>query len=273
MIDKDKKVMSYTISKACEIINRHNFKTITLQFPDEVANLCTDIYDQFIQLLGNDEISIFIAADSTYGSSIDDISALHVDSDVLVYFGSDLSSSGSIPVILLPALRSFDITSCLDRINTALDISDDVSSSNNVLLFYEPCYTQSVRDLYASLLNIYPNISTTITLASLPPFADLDNWDASKPNTTLTNDSITASTSANANNYTLVGGLLCDKALVDTPDTIVLYIGDKQEQLINIYLHMSSNKVITYSPYTDTIDTKPRGDNTREFTQRTGGIL
>ena len=263
--------MSYNISKACEIINRHNFKTITLQFPDEVANLCTDIYDQFIQLLGDDEISIFIAADSTYGSSIDDISALHVDSDVLVYFGSDLSSSGSIPVILLPALRSFDITSCLERINTALDISDDVNSSSNVLIFYEPCYTHSVRELYASLLNNYSNTNTTLALASLPPFADLDNWDISKPNTALTNDSATASTSTNS--HTLVGGLLCDKALVDTPDTIVLYIGDKKEQLINIYLHMSSNKVITYSPDTDTIDTKPRGDNTREFTQRTGGML
>ena len=43
-----------------------------------------------------------MAADSTFGSSVDDISAEHVDSDVLVYFGSDLSSSGAMPVMVVP---------------------------------------------------------------------------------------------------------------------------------------------------------------------------
>ena len=69
-------------------------QTHSAQFPDEHAAewgvydwLVTDVESR-VSKDRADEIEVYIAADSTYGSSVDDISAEHVDGDVLVYFRS-----------------------------------------------------------------------------------------------------------------------------------------------------------------------------------------
>ena len=80
------------VERICAIISRQGFKRVVLQFPDELLGRCVDVFNHFRLLVPT--ASFYIAADSTYGSSVDDVSALHVDSDLLVYFGSDLSSSG-----------------------------------------------------------------------------------------------------------------------------------------------------------------------------------
>ena len=83
------KTNRFLVKKACSIIRNQNFKVITLQFPDEFASGCVDIYEAFDNELNKDGeqegvFSLFIAVDSTYGSSIDDVSAMHINSDVIV---------------------------------------------------------------------------------------------------------------------------------------------------------------------------------------------
>lgn len=85
------------------IIRTNAFKTVVLQFPDDELQYSIDVHDYLQAKLEEDiedtysdttGVDLFIAADSTWGSSIDDVSAMHCDCDVLVYFGTDLSSSG-----------------------------------------------------------------------------------------------------------------------------------------------------------------------------------
>lgn len=76
-----------------KIIRENNFKIITLQFPDHLLGCSVEVYLRLLRD-GDPDVNFFIAADSTYGSSVDDVSAIHVGSDALVYFGDDLSSSG-----------------------------------------------------------------------------------------------------------------------------------------------------------------------------------
>ena len=65
---------------------------------------------------GYNSLSLYISADSTFGSSVDDVSALHVNGDVIVHFGSDLSGSGSIPVMIIPKRKAIDIENCCNSI-------------------------------------------------------------------------------------------------------------------------------------------------------------
>ena len=89
----------FHLDKICSIISRNKFKRVVLQFPDDLLHLSTTTYSTIrsILLKESNDLELFIAADSTYGSSVDDVSAQHVESDLLIYFGDDLSSSGAMP--------------------------------------------------------------------------------------------------------------------------------------------------------------------------------
>ena len=66
-------------------------------------------------------MNIYISADSTFGSSVDDVSALHVNGDIIVHFGSDLSGSGSIPVMIVPKKKYMNIDNCYNSIGNDIN--------------------------------------------------------------------------------------------------------------------------------------------------------
>ena len=97
----------FELDAIIHIIRTNAFRTVVLQFPDDELQYSINVHDYLQARLEEDTYSepteavtasegvdLFIAADSTWGSSIDDVSAMHCDCDLLVYFGTDLSSSG-----------------------------------------------------------------------------------------------------------------------------------------------------------------------------------
>jgi len=93
----------FELDAIIHIIYSNDFRTVVLQFPDDELKYSIDVHDYLqgrLEALCDTDgvasvVDLFIAADSTWGSSIDDISAMHCNCDVLVYFGTDLSSSGN----------------------------------------------------------------------------------------------------------------------------------------------------------------------------------
>ena len=83
----------FNLSEVQRVVEEYNYEIIALQFPDELISYSVEVYAVLRSKLRS-EVTLFIAVDSTYGSSVDDVSAMHVDSQLLVYFGDDLSSSG-----------------------------------------------------------------------------------------------------------------------------------------------------------------------------------
>jgi diphthamide biosynthesis protein 2 len=73
-------------------------------------------------------------------------------------------------------------------------------------------------------------------------------------------------------NKILVGGLLVDSFILHSLDHLIIYIGDKDEQLVNIYLNLSQHTILSYSPITRVLTTQV-GSQSKEFSQRTGGML
>lgn len=269
---------NFFFQQACNVIRKNQFKIITLQFPDELSTHCVDIYESFYNELNidlNTDYSLFIAVDSAYGSSIDDVSALHIESHLIVYFGSDLSSSGSIPVIVLPQIKPIAVKSCVEKVATSIISANRISiskSSNKFIslaILYDPSHSHDIKEICSSLTSKLSLLLTgnkfNITAAALPPCADLNNWNK---------DFVLGPSQC------LVGGLIIDKSLL-SPDeregtsrimSVIIYIGDKKEQLQSISLLLSQKLHICYSPSSDSVSCL-YGYESREFTQRTGGML
>ena len=148
------------------------------------------------------------------------------------------------------------------------------------LLFYDPSHNHQIIDivdvLNNQLLSIYGD-KFKLFVASLPSYADLNNW---KNNTVL------------SSNELLIGGLIIDKSCIsdshnnnkDNKDNnlennnsnetaqIIIYIGDKSEQIKSISLYLSKLPMIYYSPIHNDVSIL-YGEKSVDFTQRTGGML
>ena len=250
----------FDLDAVCDLIIEHGLLRVALQFPDEFLTNCVSIYTFIIKRLANDSIDVFIIGDSTYGSSIDDISAQHVDSDVLIYFGSDLSSSGSVPVMVVPFSKDIDEASCIGELYRALD-HNVITHNAPVLLIYELSYYSAIQSLMSNpLLKSLENV----IMGELPPSSNLMAW---TPTLSRNHKS-----TPNDDDFTKVGGLLVASEVLKNPDLIIWYIGGKEEQLVSINIRMSENLIISYSPDVK-ICKAMKGCETREFRERYGGLL
>ena len=246
----------FDLNSVCDLIKKHGYLRVALQFPDDLLGKCIAIYNNVIKYIGNDAVDVFIIGDSTYGSSIDDISAQHVDSDLLVYFGSDLSSSGSMPVIVVPFDTEIDCEKCFEELCASSD-HDGSDRLPSVLLLYELCYSKAIQKS-----SHFANM-TNLSIAKVPPSADLSNWDpkaSQLPSVVAKND------------FEKVGGLLVSSELLTNPNLIVWYIGNKKEQLVSINIRMSEHMIMSFNP-TENILQLSKGCECLEFRERYGGLL
>lgn len=280
--DGDGVAATFNLERVSALLVQHEFKRIVLQFPDEHAAECVGVYDWLVTDVESrvskdraDEIEVYIAADSTYGSSVDDISAEHVDGDVLVYFGSDLSSSGAMPVMVVPRAIPVDMDACATAIS--LQLSQWRSDGDNegrmlrVVVTYEPGCAAGVPAVVQMLRERHGEWAE-FTCARLPGCADLERWAP---------DNGTGSTGADMAH---LGGL---EVLPETLSTstssssssssdaessmAIVYIGDKVEQLDSVALQTGQVSILHYSNASK-VCRAMRGEDSRSFRERFGGV-
>eukprot|EP00605_Chrysophyceae_sp_TOSAG23-4_P001231 GSChrysophyteH1.ASY1.ANO1.1342.1 assembled CDS len=244
----------FDLPAICEAIATHKFKRVVLQFPDEHLIYCADIYEYMLDALNpdssikieddSDHVDVFISADSTYGSSVDDVSADHVDAEVLIYFGSDLSSSGTMPVLVAPKRVDVDAadgaTKIFEAISAYISERGNESLSNNKLnavVLYEPGCAEGTVSLHSILSQ------------SLEQHMEC------------------ASGTCNS----ALGGLLVPASVHSDPACILIYVGDKESQMQSITLQLGLHQLIAYSPTLQQVRSIT-GAHTRPFRERYGGI-
>jgi diphthamide biosynthesis protein 2 len=235
---------NFDLERVVEIIVQNGFRMVSLQFVDEYLPVSVDIY-LFLQSVLPETVELYLIADSTWGTSIDDISANHVSTDLLVYFGSDLSSSSSIPVVIVLESKPLNLRMSFSSLS-------EISSTEKrpIALFYEPCYYWAAAKL--SFL-----FDSSLTVAELPAQADLMNW--SRVNSIKQNSSL------------LIGGLRVPSSIASEKDMIVVYIGNKNEQMENILLRLTGITFYHYNPVEELLQ-KYQGNQTRQLMERYGGI-
>lgn len=237
---------SYRLPQILELIKLHGYRSIILQFPDELIHDSVAVYEYFNQNLQDAEI--FILADSSFGSSVDDISAAHVQSEVIVYFGDDLSCTSQTPIIISPYQELLPEYFSMD------DILNECSDDNgNILLLFDPKY-------YCNLLKVLAQCSFfgRILLPRCPPNADLQNW---RVNSHFEDSSISLS----------LGGLWVDKSIFLQPNISVCYVGENHNQIRNISFSIPDQSIFIYYPK---LNEKVRviGQDSKDFFARYGGV-
>lgn len=246
---------TFSLGVVVKVIEQFNYQRIVLQFTDENLVYCVDVYSCLMAMLLNSkspESFCFIAADSTHGSSVDDVSAQHVDGDLLIYFGSDLSGSGAMPVMVVPMKKSVDTVDCAEKITNAYDWTQ----TSTTIVLYEPGCYHAIVDIIALLSTSIENV--ILNVAALPPCADLEAWSSNAPHTISSDQAI-------------LGGLLLTPSGIQDACSVIIYIGDKAEQLDSIVLQLSQQTVLAYSPAGKVL-TKLIGSNTKVFRQRYLGV-
>jgi diphthamide biosynthesis enzyme Dph1/Dph2-like protein len=232
----------YALDGVCAHIQAFALKTVVLQFPDDALMHCTAVYYYMEDILG-EEYSLFIVADSTFGSSVDDVSAMHVDSSVIVYFGSDLSSSGTIPIMVVPRRKSLeDIGVCSEELKTASPVFGSSAAENpatedkHIVLVCDPSYYGDVERLCEQCSSLNPNIQ--MHLGKLPACSNLQQW------------SPTSSHDASETGPTnTIGGFVMDHDINNISE--IWYVGSKREQLASIFLNHSQCPVVVFDPVSD----------------------
>ena len=243
----------YDLVGVCRVITTYDFSIIVLQFPDENLADAVDVYGYINSRVPRSGRDIYITADSTFGSSVDDVSALHVNCDLLVHFGHDMSVSGSMPVIVCPRQMHIDVADAVDKIYAELP---DNSSLRSVSLFFDPAIFHKFDDLCAAL---GARLSVPVEFGRIPPCAQLSSWSPEGSRVDLVAE------------YELIGGMLVARDMKRDEGSVIV-IGDKSDQIVNICLRYSAVDVICYSPSAKTVSRRV-GSAMKEYRERYVGVM
>jgi diphthamide biosynthesis protein 2 len=228
---------------------------IALQFPDSLLQDAPEVFWEF-----EDELKsrtgktplVFVLGDTTFGSCCpDEVSALHLDADVLIHFGhACLSPATNIPILYSFGINFIDVSKCAHEV--LLQLKDN--SNRNLLLLSQLQYYHALRDIQSDI----SSKSSIFILAGKIPNQDL----------TLQKGSDNVATSS----FETVGGLQVPAGL-DLTRTILLYIGDPSDnrQFKNIVLRFHSVPSVdiwTFDPITSTLSTSVPISIQRELNRR-----
>lgn len=196
---------------------------VVLQFENHLVSSALSVY-RFLSAKLERNVQLIIAADSTWSSSVDDITAAHVDSDLLVYFGSDYgTTSSSLPLLMVPELIDF---SCYKAQLAIQELcSQAILGESTGVLLYEPgCMWAAVKIGFQLSLHV------------------------ARPKSLIAG-TLEVSSSFDARTMEHIAGLCFPKlTLAEGDHRHFVYIGNNAELVDKIMLNASSSALIWYEP-------------------------
>ncbi|VVB06271.1 unnamed protein product [Arabis nemorensis] len=267
----------YEINRTAEFIISKTFTRIALQFPDELLKDSTKVVSALkskTRLLmkernserGEDdrEVRFFVMADTTYGSCcIDEVGALHIDSQCVVHYGQTcLSPTSVLPAFFVFGKASINVSSCVKH------LLDHVAKSDKpVMVLYGldyahviPCIREELmEELGLSKAESHLKFSVADVLCSfISPTKDpRESMEHPGPSgKSGSNDSLSPS----SGNYRL-GGLTWDLPEGNKiEDYLLFWIGSDNSAFANVVLTFNGCDVVRYDAEEDSLVT--------EFTQQ-----
>ena len=241
---------------------------VALQFPDELLGDAPLVCWAMEEAL--DSALVFILGDTTFGPCCpDEVSALHLQADVLVHHGHACLS----PAMSLPVLYSFGITDM--NVETCVDIvleqvQQEEEPIKNVMLLYEVRYQHAVNKLESKLRE---RSAISILVGRIPqPCAH----QCSSANGTRDKEAATDHETTTSDSKKFVVGGLELPAGVDLSTYTLLFVGDgsaNSRQYVNIMLRFLSmpsgpSRHWTYSPSRGTLETSLPTSLQRQLNRR-----
>ncbi|KAF8110745.1 hypothetical protein N665_0079s0060 [Sinapis alba] len=251
----------YEINRTVEFIISKSFTRIALQFPDKLLKESTKVVRALKSKLKemnaeNDrEVRFFVMADTTYGSCcVDEVGALHIDSQCVVHYGQTcLSPTSVLPAFFVFGKASMNVSSCAKHL---LDYTS--KSDKPVMILYGleyahviPCIQQELglSKTESQLKFSVANVSCSFISPSKDPRESMEHPVPSGE------DSLSSS-----RNYRL-GGLTWDLPEGSKiEDYLLFWMGSDSSAFANVVLTFNGCDVVRYDAEEDSLVT--------EFTQQ-----
>ena len=233
---------------------------VALQFPDSLLADAAEVCWAIEEALTTDENVplVFILGDTTFGSCCpDEVSALHLEADVLIHFGhACLSPAMSLPVLYSFGASKVDVSACVDVVVENIKRF----GQQRILLLYQVQFFHAIEELQIRI----SEKGGVLVVAGLIPQQDLR----------LLNDDPADLVQTDLK-YNRIGGLDIP-ANLDFSTFTVLYIGDpsQSQQYINIMLRFTSmalgtpSSIWTFNPKESALETSLPSDIRRQLNRR-----
>eukprot|EP01084_Bolivina_argentea_P102941 184411_1 len=137
---------SWQINDTIAFIVQHKATKIGLQFPDHLLKQSSSIalllQQELSKLSNNNDYKVYIMADTTFAPCcVDEISAQHVNADVIIHYGwTCCSPTNRIPVLHVLGHQTFNIQLLNQLLFSPTIFKQIFSSFNKILILYEPHY-------------------------------------------------------------------------------------------------------------------------------------
>lgn len=251
----------YEINRTAEFIISKSFTRIALQFPDELLKESTKVVRALKSKLkemnaeNGRDVRFFVMADTTYGSCcVDEVGALHIDSQCVVHYGQTcLSPTSVLPAFFVFGKASINVASCVKH------LLDYTSKSNKpVMILYGLEYAHVIPSIQEELGLSKPESQLKFSVADVlcsfisPSKDPRESMEHPVPSG---EDSLSSS-----RNYRL-GGLTWDLPEGSKiEDYLLFWIGSDSSAFANVVLTFNGCDVVRYDAEEDSLVT--------EFTQQ-----
>eukprot|EP01114_Cavostelium_apophysatum_P022084 TRINITY_DN7873_c0_g1_i2.p1 TRINITY_DN7873_c0_g1~~TRINITY_DN7873_c0_g1_i2.p1 ORF type:complete len:537 (-),score=126.61 TRINITY_DN7873_c0_g1_i2:561-2171(-) len=254
----------FDIASTVDLINQNDFKSIALQFPDELLEASSKVSSLLRNHTGR---ALFVLGDTSYGSCcVDEVAAEHIKADVIVHYGrACLSKTSRLPVIYVFGRSPVHSDDCFAKLCSQFPDKDA-----KVLIFYDLSYSHVIETISAKASSAgYRNFITTKIQKGLhqpassgsvaPPNQPDGCCGGSDPQCNQPSsgeakaacESQVKEDSPSEDGLQRFGGRsYCLAQGSDIKDYAIFYIGEEGPTLTNLMMNFGQNKFYTYNPTT-----------------------
>ncbi|WWC86502.1 diphthamide biosynthesis protein 2 [Kwoniella dendrophila CBS 6074] len=225
---------AFEVEETVRRILEGGYKTIGLQFPDELLPSSVQVYRAIQTKIQHTGAQAYVLADSTYGNCCPDVlSCLHLPADFLVHYGhACLTPTDAIPVFYVFPRRKFDIKHAAENfVEASKDDLGEEDGKKGAIVIWDVAFdwlVDQIRETFSQICS-HPINFATIQRPTSTSVQQADQSEKSK------------------------GKVPALRSIepppgLDLDDCVLWYIGEEGRSSINLQMTHANNPLYVYSP-------------------------
>ncbi|AFR98449.1 diphthamide biosynthesis protein 2 [Cryptococcus neoformans C23] len=226
---------AFEVSETVRRVLESGYKTIGLQFPDELLPSSVSVYRAIQTRIAHTGAQAYVLADSTYGNCCPDVlSCLHLPADFLVHYGhACLTPTDALPVHYVFPRQKLDVKQAMGSLLAASKKELDDDGKKGIVVVWDVSYdwlTNDIRDTFSQ------ESSLPISFASIqkPTLA---------PQKGLKDEKGKASALRSVE----------PPQGLEMNDCVLWYIGEEGRSCMNLQMTHVNNPLFVYSPSSQSV--------------------
>ncbi|OCF54334.1 diphthamide biosynthesis protein 2 [Kwoniella mangroviensis CBS 10435] len=232
---------AFEVDETVKRILEGGYKTIGLQFPDELLPSSVQVYRSIQMKIQHTGAQAYVLADSTYGNCCPDVlSCLHLPADFLVHYGhACLTPTDALPVFYVFPRRKLDITHAAEQFSEVSKEELSEGGKKGVVVVWDVSFDWLADEIQKTFSKIAPHPINFATIQKPPT--------SSSPTPPASGSDIKGKGKAPA-----LRSIEPPKG-VDISDCVIWYIGEEGRSSINLQMSYADNPLYLYSPSSSSV--------------------